>query len=115
MDMVFDFDRRQAAAGVRFEGLDGTERVTSMKAALAVLKIRNPAASFTEAAKNGDFDRVSDEEYAGMLDTVEFLSKLWRYPEEPGDAKYELNALTLLANALEALSRLHAECRARES
>ena len=42
MELIFDFDQRQGLANVRFEGLDGTESVTSVKDALCLLKIRNP-------------------------------------------------------------------------
>ena len=42
MELIFDFDQRQGLANVRFEGLDGTEDVASMKQALSLLKIRNP-------------------------------------------------------------------------
>lgn len=44
-----------------------------------------------------------------MLETVKFLSELWHYGDEPGEApqKYEMNALMLLANALEALSQFN--------
>lgn len=51
MELTFDFDQRQGIANVRFEGLDGTEGVTSTKQALSLLKIRNPACAFADAVK----------------------------------------------------------------
>ena len=47
MELIFDFDQRQGLANVRFEGLDGTEDVASMKQALSLLKIRNPQATMS--------------------------------------------------------------------
>ena len=46
-----------------------------------------------------------------MLDTMTFISELWRYPDSPAEAKlvYKMNTLTLLANTIEALSQLNAQ------
>lgn len=111
MDLVFDFDGQQSIVNARFDGLDGSESVTSVKDALALLKIRNPAINFAEAVRSGAYDKVSDAEYHRMLETIEFIQKLWRYTDEPEDAptKYEMNPLMLLANALEALSRFNVQ------
>lgn len=43
MELIFDFDQRQGLANVRFEGLDGTEDVASMKQSLSLLKIATPS------------------------------------------------------------------------
>ena len=83
MELIFDFDQRQGLANVRFEGLDGTEDVASMKQALSLLKIRNPVIPFADAVKSGAYDHVPDAEYKRMLDTMTFISELWRYPDEP--------------------------------
>ena len=98
MELIFDFDQRQGLANVRFEGLDGTEDVASMKQALSLLKIRNPVIPFADAVKSGAYDHVPDAEYK-------------RYPDEPGEApqKSEMNALALLVNTIEALSQLNAQ------
>ena len=48
--------------GVWFDGLDGQEHVTSVSQALTKLWVRNPAVVFTEDAKTGMFDKVSDKE-----------------------------------------------------
>lgn len=106
MELIFDFDQRQGLANVRFEGLDGTEGVTSIKQALSLLKIRNPVIPFTDAIKSGAYNHVPDKEYARMLETMKFISSMWRYPDEPGKApqKCEMNVLILLANAIKALS-----------
>ncbi len=34
MNLIFDFDNRQGITNVRFDGLDGTEEVKSVKDAL---------------------------------------------------------------------------------
>ena len=111
MELIFDFDQRQGCANIRFEGLDGTEDVASMKQALSLLKIRNPVIPFADAVKSGAYDHVPDAEYKRMLDTMTFISELWRYPDEPGEApqKSEMNALALLVNTIEALSQLNAQ------
>ena len=111
MELIFDFDQRQGLANVRFEGLDGTEDVASMKQALSLLKIRNPVIPFADAVKSGAYDHVPDAEYKRMLDTMTFISELWRYPDSPAEAKqvYKMNTLTLLANTIEALSQLNAQ------
>lgn len=109
MDLIFDFDHRQGIANVRFDGLDGSEPVTSVKDALRLLKIRNPAVPFSDAVRSGEYDDVSDESYKRMLETVKYLSSMWCYPDAPGETQqnYEMNALMLLANAIEALSQLN--------
>ena len=107
MDMLFDFDLWRGLHNVRFEGLDGSEEVTSLKQALGLMKIRNPAVTFKEAVQALKYDDMTDEEYARMLEAVKFLSSVWRYPDDPKDAqqKYEMSALMLLANALELLCK----------
>ena len=108
MELIYEFDPSQRIVNARFEGLDGT--VTSVKDALCLLKIRNPAVKFAETVQSGGYNDTSDAEYERMLNTLEFISGLWRYPDAPKEAKteYEMNVLTLLAAAIEALSVLHA-------
>ena len=110
MELRDSFDSRQALINVRFDGLDGLERVASVKEALGLLKIRNPAKTFSEAMYSGAYNDVPDAEYKRMLETVKFISSMWCYMDEPGEAppKYEMNALMLLANAIEALSQFNA-------
>ncbi|MBD5097986.1 MAG: hypothetical protein HDT35_00205 [Clostridiales bacterium] len=109
MDLLFDFDNHQGIINVRFDGLIGLERVTSVKEALGLLKIRNPAINFSKAARGGAYDDMTDEAYKRMLDTVKFISSMWCYMDEPGEApqRSEMNALMLLANAIEALSQFN--------
>ncbi len=111
MDLIFDFDHRQGIVNVRFDGLDGAEDVTSVKEALGLLKIRNPAVTFSEDVHRGAYDKVPDAAYNRMLETIKYLSSLWYYTGEPGDAKpkSEMNALMLLANAIEALSQFNVQ------
>lgn len=116
MELIFDFDQQQNITNVRFDGLDGSETVTSVKGALGLLKIRNPIINFADALKCGAYDGVSDEECERMLQSVTCVSALWRRPGEPEETpeEYEMNPLTLLANAVEALSRLNAQCQTQE-
>ncbi len=111
MDLIFDFDHRQGIVNVRFDGLDGSEDVTSVKEALGLMKIRNPAVTFSEDIHRGAFDKVPDAEYDRMLETIKYISSLWYYAGEPEDdkPKYEMNALMLFANAIEALSQLNVQ------
>ncbi len=46
-----------------------------------------------------------------MCETMKFMGSLWYYPGDPGEAppKFEMNALMLLANALEALSQFNVQ------
>ena len=116
MELIFDFDQRQGIANVRFEGLDGTEGVTSTKQALSLLKIRNPACAFADAVKTGAYDDLSDAEYKRLLEAVTCISSLWHRPGDQPDSKtqYDMNPLTLLANTIEALSQLNAQCQTQE-
>lgn len=109
MDLIFDFDRRQGITNVRFDGLDGSEDVTSVKEALGLLKIRNPAIAFAEAVSNGTYDDMTDTEYTRMLETVKYISALWRYPGEPEETPliYEMNPLMVLVSAIETLSQFN--------
>lgn len=109
MDLIFEFDLHQGITNVRFDGLDGSEDVASVKEALDLMMIRNPALTFSEAACNGAYNDVPDAQYKRMLETVKYLSSMWRYMDEPRETppKCEMNALMLLANAIEALSQLN--------
>lgn len=109
MELLFDFDNHQGISNVRFDGLDGFERVTSVKEALGLLKISNPAKTFSEAVRGGAYDDVPDAEYKRMLETVKYISSMWCYMDDPGEApqRSEMNALMLLANAIEALSQFN--------
>jgi len=112
MDMIFDFDHRQGITNVRFDGLDGTEDVTSVKDAVSrTLQIRNPCVTFSEDVHLGKYDKVPDAEYNRMLESIKHLSSLWHFTGTPEDAppKFEMNALMLLANALDALSQFNVQ------
>lgn len=63
MELLFNFDSSQGIANVRFEGLDGTEGVATLKQALALLKIKNPAVNFADAVRSGAYNDTTDEEY----------------------------------------------------
>ena len=109
MNLKYDNGEGGRISGVRFcSSLTGCEYVTSTKQALELLKIQNPAIGFTEAAKAGEFDSMTDEAYQDILDTIERVSYLWRYPDEDTsdgkNLKAEMNPLMLLANAIELIS-----------
>ena len=107
MDLVFDFDSRQGITNVRFDGLDGSESVKTVKEALNLLKIRNPFMAFSDDVQEGKYNSVPDAEYNRMWNTMRFISSMWHYPDELGEAtqKEEMNVLMLLANTIEALSQ----------
>ena len=98
---------------VAFEGLTGREYVSSTKDALNVMKIRNPALKFSDDAKAGCFNEMTDAEYKRMLEMVKCLKSLWSYPdasEDDGNA-VEMSVLMLLANAIRLISRQNAKLR----
>ncbi len=113
MELVYEFDQNGAMTDAHFEGLDGCEQVSSVKEALSLMKIRNPAVSFSEGAKAGVYNDVPDEEYQPMFQAVKCVSSLWRYKDAPEGSpnQLEMNALMLLANAVELVSRLNAQLR----
>ncbi len=113
MEVTYRFSDDFSMEDVVFEGLSGLEYVTSTKDALNVMKLRNPAVDFSRNAKEGVYDELSDDEYQQALDTIKCISDLWRYPGESGEetAQYEMNVLSLLANAIELISRQDVELR----
>ena len=114
MELKYDVNTDSSISNVHFNGLDGCERVTSLKQALEVLQIENPAVGFTRSAKSGLYDHISDAEYYRMLSVVERIALLWRYDDDkPPDksTQQSLNALTLLANAITMIGQLHAQLR----
>lgn len=106
MQMKYKIGAGGRITGVWFDGLNGHERVTSVSQALTRLRVGNPALVFAEDAKAGRFDEMSDEEYYRLLHSMECIAKLWRYkgdmPEDKS-TRLEMNALKLLANAIETI------------
>lgn len=106
MRMTYCFGDDFCLSDVAFDGLTGREHVTSTKEALNAMKVKNPALDFSSDVKSGLYDSVPDEEYEGMLETIKRVNDLWRYPGDPEDKiRSEMNVLTLLANAIELISR----------
>jgi hypothetical protein len=70
------------------------------------MKIKNLAIAFTQNANAGLYDSLLDEEYDQALKAIECVTSLWHYKEDTDEnpAKYEMNILMPLANAIEALS-----------
>lgn len=113
MEATFTFTQDYAVENMVFEGLTGREYVTSTKEALNMMKVKNPVVNFRDQAENGEFDDLTDEEYQQALDTIRCVGSLWRYPEAGKDdtTRYEMNVLTLLANAIELVTRQDVELR----
>ena len=110
MVMEFGYRKDGSLKNITFSGLNGSEFTGNVKSALDLLKIENPVRVFKDKVKAGEFDDMMDDEYNRILNEVEFISSLWRYPDaKEGEPKQgELNVLMLLANAIEAASRQHA-------
>lgn len=111
LELRFDFDDCQRFTNIRFMGLDGAERVT-VKQALGLMEVRNPVATFRDNINCLAYEHVTPEEFQGMLNTVKLIDSMWRYKDEPGEAP-TMNALMLLANAIELVSKLYAELQDR--
>lgn len=110
MELKYDVNSDGIIVNAQFDGLTGCERVSSLKQALELLQVKNPAVIFTQDAKNGVYDHISDKEYYRMLSAVEAISLLWRYEgDQPKDKSTQpsLNVLMLLANAVELISRMY--------
>lgn len=108
MELVYDVADDGSIVNARFEGLTGCEHVSSLKQALELLQVRNPAVVFTKDAKDGVYDHISDKDYYRMLAAVESISILWRHEGDYPEGKStqpSLNPLTLLVNAIELISR----------
>ncbi len=106
MELSYEVAGDGSLTNIRFDGLDGRECVSSVKEALGVLKITNPAVTFTAHCKTGLYDNISDAEYDRLLKTIEYVSLLWQYGDNPdgGSTEYAMNPLMLLANAIEMIS-----------
>lgn len=110
MVMEYEYNENGSMERISFEGLNGTENAGNLKCTLGLLKIENPAVTFAEKVKAGEYDHVPDDEFIRIRDETKFVSSLWHYPDdrEGQTAECEMNALMLLANSIEAASRLHA-------
>lgn len=110
MELKYEVGADGSIINTQFEGLDGRERVTSVKQALGVLQIENPAIVFTRNAKAGLYDCISDAEYNRMLAIVEHIALLWRNNGDIPEGKStqpHLNVMVLLANAIEMIGQMH--------
>lgn len=116
MELAYKFAQDGTISNVHFEGLDGCEPVRSVKEALDLMRIVNPAVAFAEDTRAGRYNDVSDEDYKLMLDAVKCVSSLWQYQGAMPDKKkeFQMNPLMLLANAVELLSQLDALLRERK-
>lgn len=112
MELKYDFGPDGNIINIQFDGLNGRERITSVKQALSTLQVKNPALAFTRDVKAGLYDSIPDEEYNNMLCSVNCISLLWRYKEDEPAGKStqaDMNVLMLLANAIELISRQNLE------
>ena len=117
LKVEYEFAPDKSVTDVSFSGLNGRERVTSTKEALNVMMVTNPVVDFSQKAKDGEYDDVSDDEYYQMLDTIKRVGSLWRHPDTGEDSTplSEMNVLTLLANAIELISRQNARLKMYET
>lgn len=112
MKLKYDVADDGSIVNAHFDGLTGCEPVTTLKQALTLLQIKNPALVFTEDAKAGVYDHVPDKDYYRLLAAVESISILWRHAGDYSEGKPtqpSLNPLTLLANAVELIGQMHAQ------
>lgn len=116
MTMDFQYDEYGRLEHITFQGLNGCEPVRDLKNALELLKIENPLRSFQDRVRAGEFDNTPDDEYEQIASTMRFVSSLWRYPDaqEGEPTQNEMNVLMLLANAVEAASKLNATISRQE-
>ena len=108
MQLKYKFSADGLMTDIWFDGLDESEPVTSVSQDMTKLRVKNPAVVFTEEAKAGVFDEISDEEYYSLLSSIECIAMLWRYTgDKPADksTRMEVNVLTLLANAINLLTQ----------
>lgn len=84
---------------IRFEGMKGTEHCATVKDALRLLQIENPAASFANNMKRGMYDCTPDRFIARDAAVTNYISELWHQEDDDEMIKF-VNVLTLLANSL---------------
>lgn len=84
---------------IRFEGMKGSEHCATVKDALRLLQIENPAAVFAANMKRGMYDCTPDRFIFREAAVTNYISELWHYDEDEEMLK-DLNVLTLLANSL---------------
>ena len=103
-EVIFYFSKRRPSQ---------LREMSDMKEALNMLKIENPAVSFSNDFRNGVYGDVSEEERQLMRDTVKCISSLWQYKDVPEgiSAQHEMSVLLPLINAVELVNRLYAQLR----
>ncbi len=116
MKLYYEFNEDGTIQGAAFTGCSGLERVSTVKGALGVLQVDNPLIVFREAVHDGKFDGIPDEEYDRLFSTVKCLAGLFRFPDDPPDAKAQrqMNVLSLLANAVTKVVELDVALREYE-
>lgn len=105
MKLHYNFNQDATIRDVELVGCSGLERVSNTKEAVYILQLENPIIGFTEAIRRGAYTEKSDEEYDQLLASIQCLASLFRYPDDPPDAKNrcQMNVLTLLTNAITKL------------
>lgn len=86
MKMNYRFTEDFCMEDVSFEGLSGKEFAGSLKEALSILKVENPAVDLLEDLKKGCY---KDGELEPALEAVKLISSLWHDPEKKPSAKGE--------------------------
>lgn len=84
---------------IKFEGMKGSECCSTVKDALRLLQIENPAAVFAANYKRGMYDCTPDRFIARDAAVINYISELW-HQEDDGEMIKFVNVVTLLANSL---------------
>lgn len=108
MKLSYKFNPDATIREVEFTGCHGLERAGTLKEALGILQIENPAPSFMQEARAGMFHSTPYTQLDRYATTIGHISRLFRYPNEPltSPPRPQMNALALLANAITEIARL---------
>lgn len=116
MKLSYKFNPDATIREVEFTGCHGLERAGTLKEALGILQIENPAPSFMQEARAGMFHSTPYAQLDRYATTIGHISWLFRYPNEPltSPPRPQMNALALLANAITEIARLNVLLRRQQ-
>lgn len=84
---------------ISFSGLTGSESCFTLKDAVNKLQIENPAKTFANKLKKGDFECADESIVERDAIIANDIAELWRYNPED-ELLASMNVLQLLANSL---------------
>lgn len=90
---------------VQFEGFDGWESARTVKDAVDLMLVDNPAKTFAQKMKGGAYENAPEACVAREAQVVNILSELWKYPNDKNTNAPTLNVMMLLANALTLIAQ----------